>query len=205
MMTGKQILWRTGGGEPAAARRRRACVGARPEPDLSRCAGGGWVIPPIPTCGWMASAAASPGSRPIGFHGWGNERSNSNISAYVENSSYFRRSATGSSSPQRGQPPGERKGSRVWKPRLQRRLRRAAELALLWPNRLTRSGRPGGSTNVGDRRDPDLLALTQRQYRVNGTVGASYVLSPRDSLDRHDWRAARVVQGRRSGNGDLLD
>jgi hypothetical protein len=142
-----------------------------------------------------------------GFHGWGDERSNSNISAYVENSSYFRRlgnrqifslnAANATSVNEKVRVFGSLAFSGDFGAQLSSRFFGPPADAIQVDPLI-----PPTSVIVVT---PDLLALTQRQYRVGGTVGASYVLSPRDSLTGTIGASRVWYKGGAAGNGDLLD
>lgn len=139
----------------------------------------------------------------FGFHGWGTERSNSNISAYVENSTYFRRYSNrqlfdlnASTSRQVSE-----------KVRVFGNLGFSSDFGAQLSSRFF--GAPVGSVPVDPSLvdnsvivvNPDLTALNQRQYRINAQTGASFILSQRDSLNT-TFGAQRVFF---SGNGDVLD
>jgi hypothetical protein len=142
-----------------------------------------------------------------GFHGWGNERSSSNISGYVENSSYFRRlgnrqifslnAANATSVNEKVRVFGDLGFSGDFGAQLSSRFFGPPADAIQVDPLI-----PPTSVIVVT---PDLLALTQRQYRVGGTIGASYVLSPRDSLTGTVGASHVWFKGGASANGDLLD
>lgn len=142
-----------------------------------------------------------------GFHGWGSERSNSSVSAYVENTSYFRQlgnrqllSLTAANATN-----------------VTEKLRVFGDLSFSadYGNQL--SSRFFGVPSYTVPTDPvvppttvivitpDLVSLSQRQYRVGGTGGASLTISPRDSLSAN-FGAQRIwFKGRAVTNGGLLD
>ncbi|UUR06960.1 hypothetical protein [Sphingomonas glaciei] len=119
-----------------------------------------------------------------GYHGWGTERSRSNISAYVENSTFFRRygnrqlfSVQGNNSTQVSETVtvfGSAGFSGDYGAQLSSRFF-GAPVNTTPVNPVI----PEGSVIVVN---PDLAALSQRQYRIFGNAGLSYTLSPRDSL-----------------------
>lgn len=120
-----------------------------------------------------------------GFHGWGTERSVSSVSAYVENTSYFRElgnrqvvSLDASNSTQvseKARVYGSVGFSADYGNQLSSRFFSAPSFSV-----------PGDPV-IPDTSlivvSPDLVALSQRQYRAFGRGGASFVISPRDSLD----------------------
>ncbi|NJC04492.1 hypothetical protein GGQ97_000285 [Sphingomonas kaistensis] len=119
-----------------------------------------------------------------GYHGWSTERSRSNISAYVENSTYFRRygnrqlfSVQGNNSTKISETVtafGSAGFSGDFGAQLSSRFFDApVNTAPVDPVI------PEGSVIVVN---PDLAALSQRQYRIFGNGGLSFTLSPRDSL-----------------------
>ena len=136
------------------------------------------------------------------FHGWSTERSSTSLSAYVENSTYFRRYSNKQAFD------------------LAARTNRAVSEKLRLFGDLSFSGDVGGQLSsrfygvpagsvVPDPTapgtfvpvDPDLFALSQRQYRISGQVGASVTLSPRDSLTTSVGAQRLFV----SGNADDLN
>ena len=181
MMTGKHLLSAVAGASllpllasaPAAAQNQtyvdlQAGIGYSTNPDL-RLNGGG--------SGFGRISA-------YGFHGWGSERSNSNVSAYVENSSYLRRygnkqlfslnANTTNQVTEKLSVFGNAGFSADFGAQLSSRFF-AAPVDTVPLNPVI----PETSVIIVN---PDLAALNQRQYRVNGLVGASYILSPRDNL-----------------------
>lgn len=139
-----------------------------------------------------------------GYHGWGTERSRSDISAYVENSTYFRRygnrqlfSVQGNNSTQLSETVtafGSAGFSGDFGAQLSSRFFGA-------PVNTTPVDPviPEGSVVVVD---PDLAALSQRQYRIFGTGGLSFTLSPRDSLTGTFGAQRAFFKG---NAGNLLD
>nr|WP_314445838.1 hypothetical protein [uncultured Sphingomonas sp.] len=119
-----------------------------------------------------------------GYHGWGSERSKSSVSGYVENSSYFRRlgnrqlfSFNADNNTQVSETMrvfGNVGFSGDFGSQLSSRFFGAPATATPLDPTI-----PPTSVVVVN---PDLAAISQRQYRVNGLVGASFVLSPRDTL-----------------------
>lgn len=120
----------------------------------------------------------------FGFSGWSTERSTTNLSGYVENTSYFRRygnrqiwSLDASHSTQVNETT-----------RLFGNLGFSGDLGAQLSSRFF--GPPADSLPVNPILPdtavivvtPDLVALNQRQYRFGGSGGASFVLSPRDSI-----------------------
>jgi hypothetical protein len=138
-----------------------------------------------------------------GSHSWNTERSYTSLSAYVENNTYFRRY-------------GNRQLFRV-----------AADSSFKASETVNLSGSLGFSGDFGAQLGsrffsvpqtlaneppivveaplvlvtPDLAAINQRQYRLNGNLAASFVLSPRESLTA-SFGAQRVTTG---GNGNGFD
>lgn len=136
----------------------------------------------------------------FGFHGWGGERSSSSISGYVENSTYFRRYGN--------------------KQLFSLNANNATKIS----EKVTVFGNVGFSGDFGAQLSsrffgaptyavptdptipdttvivvtPDLLALSQRQYRINGSVGTNVLLTPRDSVSA-TFGAQRVFYSGNSG------
>lgn len=139
----------------------------------------------------------------FGFHGWGTERSSTNISAYVENSTYFRRY----SNKQLFDLNAATTRQVSEKVRLFGNLGFSGDFGAQLSSRFY--GAPVGTVTVdptfADNSvivvNPDLAALNQRQYRINAQTGASLVLSPRDSLNT-TLGAQRVFF---SGDSDVLN
>lgn len=140
-----------------------------------------------------------------GFHGWGSETSNSSISAYVENSSYFRRygnkqlfslSATNSTRlNEKWSVFGNVGLSGDFGAQLSSRFFGIPADAVIVDPLI-----PDTSTILVT---PDLLAINQRQYRINGLAGLSYILTPRDTLSA--TVGAQRVFFKGGGSGGLLD
>lgn len=139
-----------------------------------------------------------------GYHGWRGQRSETSLSAYVENNSYLRRysnkqlfDVTGRTSLQASEKArlfgslgfsgdfGAQLGSRFFGAPLQ--------TAPVEP--------PIGTPSTVIVLTPDLAALNRRQYRISGDVGGSFVISPRDAISA-SVNAQRVFF---SGSNDLLD
>lgn len=142
-----------------------------------------------------------------GFHGWSTERSASSISAYAENTSYFR----GLGNRQLFSVDATNTTQVNEKTRLFGSLGFSADYGNQLSSRFF--GAPGYTVPTDPVIpetsvvvvSPDLVALSQRQYRVFGRGGASFVVSPRDSLDfsvgaQRAWFTGGVV-----GGSDLLD
>jgi hypothetical protein len=140
----------------------------------------------------------------FGYHGWGNERSNSNLSAYVENSTYFRRYGNR----QLFTLNAANTTQATEKLRLFGNLGFAGDFGAQLSSRffgVPTNGIPADSVVPESTViivNPDLAALNQRSYRVNGLVGASYVISPRDFIDA-TFGAQRVFYT--GSTADLLD
>ena len=119
-----------------------------------------------------------------GYHGWKSERGETSVSAFVENSSYFRRY-----------------GSKQLFDVTARNMTQASETVRLFGSvgfsgdfgaqlssrffgapLQTTPLNPIGSPITDVVVTPDLAALNQRQYRIVGQGGASFVLSPRDAI-----------------------
>lgn len=139
----------------------------------------------------------------FGFHGWGGERSQSSLSAYVENTFYFRRY----SSRQVFDVNATTSRDVSETVRLFGNLGISGDFGAQLSSRFY--GAPVDSAPVTPAPidnaviviNPDLTALNQRQYRINGRAGANFVLSARDSL-------VTTVGGQRvffSSNGDSLN
>jgi hypothetical protein len=142
-----------------------------------------------------------------GFHGWSTERSASSVSAYVENTSYFRKL-------------GNRQllsldATNTTQVSEKARVFGSVGFSADYGNQLSSRffGAPGytipadpvipaTSVVVGS---PDLVALSQRQYRVFGRGGASFVVSPRDSLDFSVGAQRAWFKGGATASSDLLD
>ncbi|WP_426266466.1 hypothetical protein [Sphingomonas sp. LHG3443-2] len=142
-----------------------------------------------------------------GFHGWSTERSASSVSAYVENTSYFRQL-----------------GNRQLLSLEANNTTQVSEKARVF-------GNLGFSADYGNQLSsrffsapgytipadpvipetsvivvsPDLVALSQRQYRVFGRGGASFVISPRDSLNVSIGAQRAWFKGGATVGSDLLD
>jgi hypothetical protein len=138
-----------------------------------------------------------------GFHGWNTERSYTSLSAYVENTTYLRRygnrqlfSLNAATSLKASETVnlsggvgfsgdfGAQLGSRFYS--VPQTLATEARIVVEQPLVLV---------------TPDLAAINQRQYRLSGNLGASFVLSPRDSVTT-SLGAQRVFAG---GNANGLD
>ena len=142
-----------------------------------------------------------------GFHGWGTERSVSSVSAYAENTSYFR----GLGNRQLFNVEATNTTQISEKTRLFGSLGFSAD----YGNQL--SSRFFGAPSYTVPTDPvipetsvvvvspDLVALSQRQYRVFGRGGASFVVSPRDSIDFSVGAQRAWFTGGAVGGSDLLD
>lgn len=139
-----------------------------------------------------------------GYHGWGTERSRSNISAYVENSTYFRRygnrqlfSVNANNSTQVSETVtvfGTAGFSGDFGAQLSSRFF-GAPVNVAPVNPLI----PDGAVVIVN---PDLAALSQRQYRIYGNGGVSYTLSPRDSIIATLGAQRAFFKG---NSGNLLD
>ena len=142
-----------------------------------------------------------------GFHGWSTERSASSVSAYVENTSYFRDlgnrqlvSLEANNTTQVSE-----------KARVFGNLGFSADYGNQLSSRFF--GAPGytipSDPVIPDTSvvvvSPDLVALSQRQYRVFGRGGASFVVSPRDSLDFSIGAQRAWFKGGATAGSDLLD
>ncbi len=142
-----------------------------------------------------------------GFHGWSTERSASSVSAYVENTSYFRDlgnrqlvSLEANNTTQVSE-----------KARVFGNLGFSADYGNQLSSRFF--GAPGytipSDPVIPDTSvvvvSPDLVALSQRQYRVFGRGGASFVVSPRDSLDFSIGAQRAWFKGGATAASDLLD
>lgn len=140
----------------------------------------------------------------FGFHGWGSERSNSSISAYVENSTYFKRygnkqlfylnAANSTRVSEKVNVYGNVGISGDFGAQLSSRFFGIPADAVSVDPRI-----PDTSTIIVT---PDLVAISQKQYRINGSAGISYILSPRDDLSA-TVGAQRVFF--RGGDTSLLD
>jgi hypothetical protein len=138
-----------------------------------------------------------------GFHGWTTERSSTSLSAYVANDAYFRRYGN-----RQLFDLGANTSSQVSETvRLYGNLGFSGDFGAQLSSRFY--GAPADTVpvlpNVTDNSGlviiPDLAALNRRQYRITGMGGASFVLSPRETLST-SVGAQRVFF---SGNGDELD
>ena len=129
-----------------------------------------------------------------GFHGWTTERSQSSVSAYIENSTYFRRysntqifslnAQTSRSVSERVTVYGNLGFSGDFGGQLGSRFFSVPTAPVVAnPAGPTAPAVPvpsaPGSFVPGD---PDLFGLTSRQYRLSGQLGASVALSARDSM-----------------------
>ena len=145
-----------------------------------------------------------------GFHGWSTERSANSVSAYVENTSYFRElgnrqlaniNATNSTQvSEKVRVFGNLGFSADYGSQLSSRFFGAPSFTVPVDPVIP----PTSVIVVG----PDLVALSQRQYRVFGSGGASFVISPRDSLNfsvgaQRAWFKGAAVAN--SNGTDLLD
>ncbi len=117
------------------------------------------------------------------FHGWSTERSATSLSAYAENTAYFNRYSNKqafSIAATTSQAVSETM-------RLFGDVSFSGDVGGQLSSRFY--GVPAGSVTPDPQVpgsfvlvDPDLYALNQRQYRIAGQVGATFTLSPRDSL-----------------------
>lgn len=116
------------------------------------------------------------------FHGWSTERSTTNLSAYLENSTYFRRYSNKQAFDL----------SASTNQRVSEKLRLFGDLGFSGDVDGQLSSRfygvPAGSIVVDPAApdslliiDPALFALSQRQYILSGHAGASATFSPRDT------------------------
>jgi hypothetical protein len=117
------------------------------------------------------------------FRGWSTERSATSLSAYLENSTYFRRYSNKQAFSLAAN--SRREVSETL--RVFGDLNFSGDVGGQLSSRFY--GVPSGSIVVDPTVpdsfvlvDPDLYALNQRQYRLGGQLGASLTLSPRDSL-----------------------
>lgn len=138
-----------------------------------------------------------------GFHGWTTERSSTSLSAYVENNTYTRRysnqqlfNLTGATS-RKLNPSTTLFGNVGF----------SGDFGGQLSSRFF--GIPAGAVPLEQANadnlvvvvNPDLAALNQRQYRINGLVGGSFTLSPKDSVTA-SFGAQRVFF---SGDADELN
>lgn len=142
-----------------------------------------------------------------GFHGWGTEKSVSSVSAFVENTWYFRGignrqllSANANNSTQINE-----------KTRVFGNIGFSADYGNQLSSRFFSA--PGytipSDPVIPDTSvivvGPDLISLSQRQYRLFGTGGASFVISPRDSLTVTVGAQRSWLKGGASADGNLSD
>jgi hypothetical protein len=169
------LLCATAVGVPASA-------GAETQSYIDLQAGLGYATNPLLVSGDNTGSAFGRLSA-YGFYGWNTERSSTSVSAFVENSTYFRRYSN------------------------KQIFNLAAHTDREWNERvrvfgdLSFSGDFGGQLSsrfnsvpsapvipdpaVPDSFivvDPELFGLSGRQYRLSGQVGASVVVSARDSM-----------------------
>lgn len=138
------------------------------------------------------------------FHGWGTERASTQLTGYVENTSYF-----------------QRYGNRQLFSLGASHSNRVSEKVTLFGNLSFSSdfggqlssrffgipviedvGQPVLPDNVVVVATPDPTALSQRQYRIAGSAGGSVSLSPRDSLSFNAGAQRIFFKG---GNTSQLD
>jgi hypothetical protein len=207
MMTGKQILWALAGASVVSLAAAPAPASAQGQNQTYVDVQGGLGYSSNPNLRVDGVGSGFARVSAYGFHGWGDERSNSNVSAYVENTSYFRRLGN----QQVFSLNAANATSVNEKVRVFGSLAFSGDFGAQLSSRFF--GPPADAIQVDPLIPPtsvivvtpDLLALTQRQYRVGGTVGASYVLSPRDSLTGTIGASRVWFKGGAAGNGDLLD
>lgn len=165
------------------------------------------------TIGYSTNPLLQPGSdagagygrlSAYGFHGWRSERGETRLSAYVENSSYFRRYgslqnfALTAETQNRVSETVGLFGSLKFRGDIGGQLSTrfyGAPLQELPPEG-TASPPPTDITPV-----IDLATLNRRQYRITGQGGATFALSPRDNVTA-SLGAQRVIF---SGSGNQID
>lgn len=136
-----------------------------------------------------------------GYHGWGNEKSRTSLSAYAENTRYFRDlgnrqlfALNANSSNQVSETVrlhGELGFSSDFGAQLSSRFLGAPAELRPTPDPVSTGAPVFPEQNVVVV-NPDLAAFNQRQYRINGRGGATIVLSPRDYLTS-SFGAQRVL------------
>ncbi|GAA4000696.1 hypothetical protein GCM10022211_09020 [Sphingomonas humi] len=183
-MTGRTLLQALAGGSlaallsaaPAAAQNRTyldvsGALGYSTNPDLSL----------------VGRSSAYGRVSANGYHSWGGERSNTSLSAYVENSYYFRRLSNrqlfslNAFNTTRVSETTRLYGGLSFSGDFGAQLSSRFFVAPTDPNP-TDGTDPVIPPSVVVLVSPDLVALSQRQYRVSGSGGGEFRLSPVDTL-----------------------
>lgn len=184
----------------AAALAAPAGLSARSQTYVDVGAGLGYSTNPLLAFGDSTGSAFGRFSL-YGYHGWSTERTNTSLSAYVENDSYFRRYGN----KQVFNLNANTTYAANEKVTLFGGLGFAGDIGGQLGSRYY--GVPAGSVTPNPALpstivivDPNLYGLNQRQYTLSGNAGANIVLSPKDALNISVGAQRLIVSG-----NDALD